>query len=517
MGRNNTTPGGNLTEIQVRVLRKSRWARHAVTLLRLDVRRNQVAQQINQHVASLQQRTNLSPIKTKPRLCIYMVSVSTFRHNNQNVFITAWEFFVRSWMDIPIQAAKTVSVVSISSGLETKYVGHSFDPENCQANGLTVGKLFAGGTHMMLSATLLMVVCQTSPPDKELVQSCAQGYLANLESFTKFRCDFEVARDVASTWEEATSPGFRPRNISKRKWLRDGTIEYYRQEMSENDRETVTNKNLIPVGKSGMAKMSLMTRHLDYLTDGEYQLAYDPLANVGIRDSTKLRNPEFYLTPFEQVGYGRKNGFAELAKNFERGLITLESCKRQSLNGVECLVFTFFRKDKDLRDEIWIDPNRGFLPMLQIYTEPQIAYECRIETRAVKELSNSRYFPMETVRLTRSRNSPRTEVSQLVVGSMTDRAPPRYDFKFTVPPRTLVISDSDRSSPYTHFRTKQEETIGVDDLPRIFDLTLLAASETQMDTAIKQPSTFRWYWIALGFVPVIVGYLLYYHRKRVTA
>lgn len=170
----------------------------------------------------------------------------------------------------------------------------------------------------------------------------------------------------------------------------------------------------------------------------------------------------------------------------------------------------------------FLDPSRGYLPARvneRYKVKPTLSGEPKTQVFLIKarECSGQRWFPERTLIVDAPEHpGDRYDVKEIKVISLdVDSKPSDDDFKLEVPAGTQVHMQDKLSKGF--FRLKQDEKIGVNDLPGLLEMLDKVKSTPLMDTAVKHRRPYFWLrWLGggTGAFLVVAAVTLFVRRRR---
>lgn len=361
-------------------------------------------------------------------------------------------------------------------------------------------------------------------PSVEVASTAAEAYEANLDSFTQFTCRYTSTTSRAKTVEDALAGRYTGESrTGKMLWAIDGknvSLKVIEDERTSRERDKPPKLEPIP----GQPKLSMgqpipfATK--EYLHNGNESILFDPrLKNANVRG---LGRPHWF--PRFLFGcYGMEGCQSHIHPLVTALRDSPSKCKatRVTESGRELIKVTVDFGARGTNEEkgvweYWFASDRGFLlvrTIEQYDDDTQLTY--RYEFLDPRPCPNGRWFPGRVVKLTRQKQSTDWNVLDSgVVELQVDQRPSREHFEITMPAGT-AITDFDSGKYW--FRTKKQERVHLDDLPRVYDMSQQIAKEPLMDTAIvSPPSRYVWAQWTLGLAAGLaaLGSLTWYFRRR---
>lgn len=218
--------------------------------------------------------------------------------------------------------------------------------------------------------------------------------------------------------------------------------------------------------------------------------------------------------PFQQIGLERPPG-GSMLRNASPHYHPPRCAGLEELEGAPSIVLEVTSKEPGNQIRYWLDPAHGHLPVKAVATHEG---KPRLETRLthIRECSNQRWFPERSITVFPPVRigAPRVVCELTVLELDADRRPDAAEFVLTIPRGTQV---QDQANLGTFFHLKQEEKIGLDELPAIATMLDRAPSNPLMDTAIPRPGPYRWLyrgaWLTAGIALLLGGAWLFLRRR----
>lgn len=361
------------------------------------------------------------------------------------------------------------------------------------------------------------------------------GHTANLESFTRFTCRYDRTVAHAATVEDALAGRYKnkPRTASVL-WVRDGnrmSVKTVRDEETAND---LKKPRLEPIPGQPNLSVGPLVSHMtvEYLTNSNGTLSYlEPHAAANVaatpnshplhqyilfgcaasteRDRKTCEYPGFHLAALHARDPGKITISRQLVDS--KNYIKL-STDTTSLNGWK----EFFRC------EYLVDPERGYQFARWYHAPPADdphATRLHVEYPDPRDCGNGRWFPGRVVRMLYLEASQQWRVHDCRVTELIiDKRPDPAHFKIKMPAGTTVLDYDDSRK---QFKTKQSETIDIDDIPTVYKMTQAAGETPLMDTAVEvhRPKRSRWaiWGVSAAAVVVVAGLARRMIRRRAAA
>jgi hypothetical protein len=352
----------------------------------------------------------------------------------------------------------------------------------------------------------------TSPAaDKTAMGKAAiTGYAANVHAFSYYQCRYRYVKAQAKSIEDAIRGKFINAISHDSRLLVDGDKDLY---------EGLTPpvlpdlKQAVPVaGKKGLFTVPSFVSSDCYLNDGKREMNYCPqLHSVGLWSSDKGSSKIVAHSPLGMhfVGHRNRRGPDVLVSQSDR--YEMFSDGMQEIDGQPLITVRFKDRVTYPAQEgpltstylFSFDIGKGHLPIrmaLLWNDKPKI----QVFVTDVRECSNQRWFPERSVMVViPDKANTLFDVSELKLLELdADHHPAAGDFVFTIPAGTSVV---DQNNGRRFFKLKQQETIRLEDLPKLFAMLDQVQQNPLTDTAIPHTGPYRWVWVGGGIALTLGG------------
>jgi hypothetical protein len=363
--------------------------------------------------------------------------------------------------------------------------------------------------HIQLCFFLICLTAYRSPAQgqdndsTQLLPIAANGYRANLEAFEYLTCHYSITWGFTNSLEDAIASKLEPNShTAKCEIIKDGKLIRFR--LVEDTATKSTLDKATPQktpGFPGVASGPLVPwTTSDYVLNADRGLLFDPrnhTANIYRTVAKEGVDPYYFLT---MLGVNTKHDFGLLADQATKG----ESHFTVGAGSDGGRVPFVFRLPKDQTLSVFIDLNRGALPVRVEHSYDNSQLKSITLVPEIRPCSKSRWFPDRIVSFVKQSNtqSPCLVRDYKVTDLDVDRRPSRDAFFIDIPAGT-VICQFDDSRKY--FKTRQPEKVGPDDLARIEQLTVEVPRVPQTDTTIVAHRSHTWIWYAaIGVIGLLV-------------
>jgi len=339
------------------------------------------------------------------------------------------------------------------------------------------------------------------------------GHIDNIERFTSYECLYKYGKGEANSLLDARNLDFHNMGYSHRRLLVSGDKTLYEDWAEVN----ILAKPII-YQKAGQKMGKIMSTGAGrrQLGDDRFQVSYAPQLQTASIDRLDRVTPErISKTPFGFFLFGHKGNrtmfdewFGQSEKYSYRyaGVIEIDT--------KPYVAVTVENSKKSSFKELCFDQTMGFmLKRVRGRYENGIQFETLIHS--VLDVGDGRFFPEHVViaRYTdefRSLSVEEIKVTKLDVKSKF----PDSEFTFTVPAGTN-IQEGGNGIVGRYFKTKQEDTINLDQVDNILKL-IEERSKERGDTALPQRSRYRiWSWIGgAGLLLALVGFWQWFRHRR---
>lgn len=357
--------------------------------------------------------------------------------------------------------------------------------------------------------------------DEKEARAAIAAWAATRASFPHIKCRFTYTDGAARTEADALAGQWiaksQPREMI---WIVDGRRILHKELAATPKSEAVEKavKSALAKAKSGgsrLADVSLPPTSQSYMSDGDYQFKYLPFMSVANVFTPELPGLGADTTPFSYNAMGQEENSSPpallAATDSGRGYFKPEG--RRVIDGVPVVSMAWGHRGKVPNCRYHFDTQRGHLPLqIESIDNRDGRLIARIFLTSVRECSRGRLFPERIVDVEYpTKPSAPCSVSEIKVLELdVDNRPSPDDFVVLVAAGTQVHNPVDMKS---HFYTKQDERISIDDLPKLAEKCKNAKSTPRMDTAIQAPPAKRGWllWVggaALGVLLLWAGYLI---------
>lgn len=346
------------------------------------------------------------------------------------------------------------------------------------------------------------------PSDQEtLARAALAGWAANVQAFPFYQCRYVITTAKAKSIEDAIQGKFINAISYENRLLVDGDNVLYEGLAPP---QPVDPKQAVPIpGKPGFFATPQVVCSDRYLSNKHQEMAFVPTMQTVNLFSKDKRSPG---VPRDPPLASVLVDVIQLAQSdaWEMSTDGLQELDRRPVVGIR-----FRNKRHGYVLQYFFDPERSYLPVRREYrTEGKV--KSRIVVTHVRECSSQRWFPERTVKVsTPDKTGDLYDVSEnKIIELNADERPAAADFRVTVPGGTVVCTN-DPSKGY--FKLKQDETIHVDDILKLFAMLDQKQVTPLMDTAIPRSSRYRWlYWTGagVGLVLALVGLYAVWRKLR---
>jgi hypothetical protein len=361
------------------------------------------------------------------------------------------------------------------------------------------------------------------------------SHTANLDGFTRFTCRYDRTFATAASVEDALAGRYtrRPRT-AKVLWVRDGKRMSLKVVQDEETTNELKNPKVTPMPGQPNLGIGPLLPHVtqEYLTNPNATLSYlEQHACANVAPSPNSHPRLAYLL------FGCACSTVEDRRSCEDQGVQLSALHAREPGKISAGRHTVDNKDyiklstdttsltgakNTLIREYLVDPARGY-QFVRWYDLPSVdhpaASRLHLEYPDPRDCGNGRWFPGRVVRMIYADASRQwlvydSRVTELVV----DKAPDPAHFTIRMPAGTTVMDFDDSRK---RFKTKQPETIDIDDIPTLYKMTQSAAENPLMDTAVEvhRPNRYRWaiWGGSVAAVVLVAGVVRRVFRRRAPA
>jgi hypothetical protein len=331
-----------------------------------------------------------------------------------------------------------------------------------------------------------------------------EGNLANGKAFSAFRCRYEIVEGLSGTVEAALARMYKPSHVADVDWVvRDNN---QRWSMLADDK-TAQQALDAQAAKGAQGKVFGLPSSSHLLGNGREELTYAPIlrfANLFMPESP-APPPSLPLAGADAMGLAERNFASGILKLVDEGKATYEGSEKQG--GIELHRVHAEYPSRKAIAEAFIDPNRGFLFMRAVDESPRARIEVIIAD--AKRCDNGAWFPMRV--LSCNTQAGRIRVREFRVTEIDTRRPTDDMFRIELPKGTGVADPRD---PSTTFTLDTAMTVGLEELPSLFDRAQGAISGNRALGASLQKTPSYWWWLLGGTALFAVCLLGLWRRSR---
>jgi hypothetical protein len=360
--------------------------------------------------------------------------------------------------------------------------------------------------------TTLIATCSCAPGQEpaaidQSTRAAILGFKANRSGFAYYKCTYTVTKAEAKSFQDAVTGKWINAVQSEFKLVVNGSTEL--AECRYEDAPAARAKSGAK-RKNGLEMRTVPFVANARLTDGKQAIVYASGVNAINLHTESKPAVEVAITPWSMwlMGHGAKwIGPDALISNPDR----YEFFPEGPVNDDGRLVVGARFVDREYKTDMRfrLDPSRGHLPAFvsaHTPTHPVVDnhpfMECRLTS--ARDCGGGRWFP-ESWRaiVTPSSAGGNYGVTDLMVTELdcTNR-PSDADLSINVPAGVEVCSDLEPGQ-IRQFVLRQAETIGPNDISKLFVMLDKTGTKSLVDTAIPR-SNRQWYWrVGLTFCAVV--------------
>ncbi len=339
-------------------------------------------------------------------------------------------------------------------------------------------------------------------------------YAANMNAFPYYECRYRCTEGQAKSVKDALDGRFLNSRYYDNRLLIDGEKESYEGFAPPPDPK----QSFEAPGKKGMHILPAFGSTNRYLADGKREMNYTPFLKSANLFAAEKNHHGVDVTPLAMGFVGHHNSGGPDVLMTRKDRYDVAPSRIEEMDGRP--VVTVQLNDKEVaqlkegplafRKTFSFDEARSPLPvrMTTLWNgKPKI----QAFVTNVRECSKQRWFPERTVIVyTPDREGGLYDFKEIKLLELDcDRRPNSDEFSHNIPAGTAVLTFDDGK----FFTLKQDEKIGVGDLPSLFEMVQNAGSKPRMDTAVPHPNPYRWLALA-GGLTLAVGGTGYLVRRR---
>jgi hypothetical protein len=366
----------------------------------------------------------------------------------------------------------------------------------------------------------LLISAGTSDPLDE-ARAVATAYLANWDELDRFTCRYEQTATAALSEADAFARRYsEPSTVGRFVWAVDGRRYVIRADLPDlepSPRATTPVKYIGTLKGFPNVKMG-EPRSIDYdslLSNGTVTLNYDrdqPYVHV----VGGARPTQWYRALFGPYGCDVDRRCWDFGAGLRTDLDTPDKLTarvdRVTVAGRPLVVVEITNAGNGMRHRLVFDPDRGYV--MTEATARRVADDTpvlKLHLLDWRPTGTGRWYPGRVVRMFPLLNNAGWDVRDTRVTEFTVGPPAAGVMSVTVPANCPLFCPD---PPECYTRTKQVETVGVDDLGRFYEMlqrhpaSALSWRNRPMDTDVRLPDvTFdrprRWPWVAGAVAAVL--------------
>lgn len=358
----------------------------------------------------------------------------------------------------------------------------------------------------------LVLANDKEPCDRDLLQACLEGYLANREAFEYLECEFLFKTGRSPDKQKALEGVFSTEPlVTFCRWVVDKDkvlfIERADPAIVEQARAKAE-KNQAP-DKSGSVSFTTPVASWGNLADKDLHLSFGYDFSFGMIHRPRPGRPSagVRVSPFclGTLAMDDTAGIARHLKAILSGRTDCNRCEQILHEGKDYMLIDSTETGASPPSRVvhWLSPEKGFLP---VYREKRyIGMELVIRSfwPDIRKVSRDRWFPFRGVVVDEQADQRDVRLREVVVTHLeVNKRPPKEAFFLDLPPGgTITEVDHDGS-----FKLKEARRVYLEDLPGIYDHCMVMAA---LKAARKNQAGFPWYasvlLIFLGICLVALG------------
>jgi hypothetical protein len=349
-------------------------------------------------------------------------------------------------------------------------------------------------------------------------KAAVAAYSSSINSFPQYRCKFRIRVGAAATLREAKEGKLT------------GVVSYDSVVVVDFDKEFFEcfappqSKEMPGKSKQGAFWATPVSGESPtrYMTDGVYDFSNNLTLQAATLVDKKLKPPSvsFPFVPLSMfmVEHRNVNG-PDVWLRSTSNYYTFHPIGLQEVDGVPVISFDFTAKPPPGRKlnrkySYSLNPSKGHMPVRKIMYRDGEEFILSFVTN-YRDCGKGRWFPGRCIRAIKADGGTGYLVDEIQVIELdVDRASVPADFEIVVPSKTQVRADDDSTKSLIYL--KQDEKVGLADLPILYQMLQDKKDNPNMDTGLDahRPRRWnKWLWTSFGIVLASTGALVLWKRR----